>query len=172
MVGGISYGDADVSDEIVRCRMTPAEMYDKYADELIRYATALAGPSGAEDVVSNALVRCIERTEWSTVRDPRSYLYRAVLNEARSQHRASQRRLRRDAIDALARRRDDEAPTLVRGEVLAALAHLGPRERAVVFLTYWADLSVAEIADRLDTSERTVARDLARARRTLEELLS
>lgn len=172
MVGGISYGDVDVPDEIVRCRVTPAEMYDKYADELIRYATALAGPSGAEDVVSSALVRCFERTDWSTVRDPRSYLYRTVLNEARSQHRSSQRRLRRDAIHAKACRRDDEAPTMVRGEVLTALGHLGPRERAVVFLTYWADLSVAEIADRLDQSERTVARDLAQARRTLEELLS
>ncbi|MCU1401599.1 MAG: putative polymerase subfamily sigma factor [Acidimicrobiales bacterium] len=151
--------------------MTPAEMYDKYADELIRYATVVAGPSSAEDVFSSAFARCVERVDWSEVRDPRGYLYRAVLNEARGQRRAAQRRLRRDAMDA-AGRRDEDSTTFVRSEVFEAMHRLAARERAVIFLTYWGDLTVGEIAHRLDTSERTVARDLAKARRLLEELLS
>ena len=151
--------------------MTADELYDKHAEELIRYATALAGPSGAEDVFSAAFARCMERTDWSAVADPRAYLYRSVLNEARAQYRATQRRLRRDAAESANLRSEDTSPA-VRSEVLDAMRRLGVRERAVVFLTYWADLTVADIAERVGTSERTVARELARARRSLEELLS
>jgi RNA polymerase sigma factor (sigma-70 family) len=154
-----------------RGEMTADDLYGKYSEELIRYATALAGPSGAEDVFSAAFARCMERADWSTVTDTRAYLYRSVLNEARAQFRATQRQLRRDAAEAASARVDDASPA-VRSEVLDAMRRLDVRERAVVFLTYWADLTVAEVAERVGTSERTVARDLARARRTLEELLS
>ena len=151
--------------------MTADELYAKHADELIRYATVLAGPSGAEDVFSAAFARCMERADWSSVTDARAYLYRSVLNEARAQYRATQRRLRRDTAEA-AKTRSDQSPPAIRSEVLDAVRRLNVRERAVVFLTYWADLTVAEVAERVGISERTVARDLTHARRSLEELLS
>ena len=46
-------------------------------------------------------------------------------------------------------------PTL-RPTVVAALAHLAPRQRAVVVLRYYEDLSVAETARALGCSEGTV----------------
>ena len=147
------------------------EVYAKYADELIRYSTALVGPSGAEDVFAAAFARLLSLSDWSAIREIRAYLYQAVLNEARAQHRATQRRLKRDSRDhssAMA----ESASFVVRWEVLDAIRRLGVRQRAVVYLTYWGDLSVDEVADRLGVSVRTVARDLARGRVKLEELLS
>lgn len=55
--------------------------------------------------------------------------------------------------------------------MLAAIRRLTVRQRAVVFLTYWQELSAVDIAAGLDLSLRTVERELTAARRHLEELL-
>ena len=59
----------------------------------------------------------------------------------------------------------------MRTEVLAAVAGLSVRQRAVVFLTYWEDLRPAETARRLGLGESTVHRYLARAEAKLRRLL-
>jgi RNA polymerase sigma factor (sigma-70 family) len=48
---------------------------------------------------------------------------------------------------------------------------LGVRQRAVIVLTYWADLEPAAIADWLGVSEGSVRSHLARARANLREVL-
>ena len=48
-------------------------------------------------------------------------------------------------------------------EVLHAVRSLSVRQRAVIVLTYWADLAPADVADRLGISEGSVRRHLARA---------
>lgn len=53
----------------------------------------------------------------------------------------------------------------------SALDVLSLQQRAVIVLTYWQDLSPAQIADLLDTSEGTVRKQLARARARLREVL-
>ena len=52
-----------------------------------------------------------------------------------------------------------------------AVARLSVRQRAVVVLTYWADLDPAAIAVMLDVSEGSVRRHLARARAHLRKVL-
>ncbi|MEN9800884.1 MAG: hypothetical protein RLZ37_9 [Actinomycetota bacterium] len=154
--------------------MTPAdaETYRKYADELVRFASGLVGPSGAEDVVANAVLRAAASRQWTRVDNQRAYLYRAVLNEASSQHRATTRRLNREMR---AYQRDVSSGTegsSVDFDVLVALRRLSERQRAVIHLTYWADLPATAIALLLDLPTRTVERELSRARTRLEELLS
>jgi DNA-directed RNA polymerase specialized sigma24 family protein len=56
-------------------------------------------------------------------------------------------------------------------DVWDALNRLNVDERAVVFLTYWEDLTEPETAGRLEVSERTVRRRLGRARHKLGRLL-
>ncbi len=109
--------------------------------------------------------------DWQQIADLRAYLYRAVLNEARSQHRSTQRRLRREIRFASVDATEAGPSTSVRVEVLEALRRLTIRQRAVVYLTYWCDLYVEEVADELQISLRTVARDLSLARKHLEVLL-
>ncbi len=52
-----------------------------------------------------------------------------------------------------------------------AVSRLSPRQRAVVFLTYWDDLDPGSIAGLLGISDGAVRRHLARARATLRRNL-
>ncbi len=152
-----------IDDEPIR--LNDEQVYVKYADELMRFATGLVGPADAEDVLADAVARCLRTRGWSEVANQRAYLYRAVLNEA---HSLGRRRARRRVypIEELT-----TAEPLVAPEVRAAVDRLSVRQRAVVLLTYWADLDPATVADRLGISEGSVRRHLARARARLREVL-
>ncbi len=73
-----------------------AEVYRKYADELIRFCAALVGPSGAEDLLATAVVKALAAPRWAEVENKRAYLYRVVLNEASRVRRDTARRLERE----------------------------------------------------------------------------
>jgi len=148
--------------------VTDEEIYRKYADDLVRFACGLVGPFDAQDVVSDAVLRSFRSRGWPTVTNQRAYLYRSVLNEARSHNRSTlRRRLRelRSATSAVA------IPVHVDVDVLAAVDKLSVHQRASVLLTYWEDLTPAEVGARLGISEGSVKRHLARARARLKEFL-
>ena len=149
--------------------MDDAEVYRKYAPELMRYAGALAGPSGAEDLLATAVLGALTSPGWRDVENQRAYLYRVVLHEALRIRRSTDRRLRREVRAASP---TEWEPLAVDVDVLAALRRLTVRQRAAVFLTYWADLTPAAVAETIGTSERTVERELTKARQRLETLLS
>ena len=145
-----------------------AEVYRKHADDLIRFATGLVGPSDAADVVSEAVICCLDSAGWVAVTEKRPYLYRSVYNKAAEFHRATSRRRSREALAA--REELVESPE-VRPEVLAAVFRLSIRQRAVIMLTYWEDLAPSSIATLMDISEGSVKRHLARGRSRLKEAL-
>lgn len=140
--------------------LTDGAIYTKHADELIRFATGLVGPTDAADVLSMAVLRALSSPRWPTVREHRAYLFRCVLNEARMHHRSTMRRRARESRFALPDRVD---PPDVRPEVLGRIARLSMRQRAVIVLTYWEDLDPVEIGHRLGINAGTVRRHLARA---------
>lgn len=148
--------------------LTKSEVFQEYGAELTRFATSLVGPTDAQDVVSDALVASLWSNGWEHVANQRAYLYRAVVSQARMNHRSATRRRDRE-------RRAAPAPAggSPNGEsdVWRALGHLNVPERSVVFLTYWEDLSEIDTASRLGVSERTVRRRLGRARHKLGRLL-
>lgn len=149
-------------------READGDVYARHASELVRFATVLAGPSGADDLVASAMLKAFTNPGWAGVQNRRAYLYRAVLNEARQEGRANVRRLRREQLAAPPEERDSPA---VRPEVLAAMRRLDPRQRAIVFFTYWQDRAPAEIAEDLGVNVRTVQRELTSARQQLLEEL-
>ena len=143
------------------------EAYEKHASDLVTYATALVGPADAEDVVAEAMLAVFTKVRWASVREPRGYLFRCVLNQARMIERRR----------SLGRRKEATVPVRLidegEGSVdLGLLAGLSVRERSVIYLTYWVDLAPADVADLLDLSEGAVKRYLARARAKLREELS
>jgi RNA polymerase sigma factor (sigma-70 family) len=148
---------------------TDGEIYRKYADDLTRFATGLVGPSHAADVVSAAVLHCLDSRSWPTVTEKRAYLYRSVYNEASRFHRAARRRRSREQLAASPESVD--VPE-VRPEVLAAVARLSIRQRAVIVLTYWDDLDPAAIATLLHITDGSVRRHLARGRSRLKETLN
>jgi len=148
--------------------MTDEEVYRKYADDLVRFASGLVGPFDAPDVVTDACLRSFRSNGWPTVANRRAYLYRSVLNEARSHHRSTLRRRLRELRNATS---EVAPPDQVDVDVLAAVGRLSVQQRASVVLTYWEDLTPAEVGSRLGISAGSVKRHLARARARLKELL-
>lgn len=142
--------------------------YVSLAPELIRFATGLVGPADAADVLSTAMVKALAAPAWASVQNRRAYLYRSVYNAAQTHLR--RRYLRRDRESRTGLAAQWEMPD-VHPEVRAAVVDLSLRQRAVIVLTYWADLTPASIAEQLGISEGSVRRHLARARARLKEAL-
>ena len=142
--------------------------YRKYADEVVRFAAAVAGPSAAEDIATTVMSRLFHGTSWRTIENLRSYLLRAVANEAASQRRSTRRRTARETEHG---HRDAGPDAAVRAEVLDAVRRLTARQRAIVYMTYWLGESGEDVASTLGVSVRTVERELTTARRRLEVLL-
>jgi len=147
------------------------EAYRKWGDDLVRYATALAGPVDAPDLVAEAFTTVLARGDgaWTTVDEPRAYLYRAVTNAARM---AARSRSRRRAREFRWSADDVTGELLVDPGVRRALDRLSVRQRAVTYLTYWHDLAPSEVASLLSITDGAVKRHLARARSTLREVLA
>lgn len=137
------------------------QIYRKHKDDLIGYATALVGPDQAEDVLSAVVVRVLARRPLSELREPRPYLFRAVLNEARGT-------LRRRQVVGITEPASD-APDL---EVLDAVMRLPVQQRAAVYLVYWVGLPVAETAKLMRLRPGTVKRYLHLARKSLKGALA
>lgn len=142
-----------------------AAIYEASREALVRYATTLVGPSSAEDVLSAVVVRVLARRRLSELDDPRAYLFRAVLNEARS----SMRRPRHVALPEDIGDRLDFADN---GHVVAAVLRLPLKQRAATYLVYWIGHSVAEAAALMGVRQGTVKRYLFDARRSLRRELS
>lgn len=145
-----------------------ADAYDRYRHELVRFATVLVGPDAANDVLSSAVLALLERRGVAPLRNPRAYLYQAVANQARNHRRSEGRRRRRESNSAA---RDESMPAEAYPEVREAIEQLSVRQRAVVYLTYWEDMSEEGVAGHLGISVGSVRTHLARARRHLRRSL-
>jgi RNA polymerase sigma-70 factor (sigma-E family) len=139
--------------------------------QLYRNAYLLTtSPHAAEDLVQTALARAY--AAWWRVRgaaDPVAYVHgiliKAFLSDRR---RRSSGELPTEHVPEEVARDADPAQRLA---LMAALADLGERDRAVVVLRYWEDRSVAETADQLGLSVAAVRNRSLRALRSLRGLL-
>jgi RNA polymerase sigma-70 factor (sigma-E family) len=151
---------------------------------MVRLAYALTGDQGhAEDVAQTAFARTY--ASWPKVRrtgNPEAYVRRIVINENLNRfrkHRVAERltgtlpdsvsgglpgSLAGSLAGSDAMRQYDD-----RSALIAALQGLGPRQRAVIVLRYWLDLTEAEIAAALGCSVGTVKSQAARALATLRQ---
>lgn len=138
---------------------------------LLRTAFLLTGdPHTAEDVVATALAKLY--LSWDRVRDRESvdgYVRRIIANETTSLWRRPWRR-RETVAETLPEHgrveRYDEGQA---DAVWQAVSSLPRRQRAVVVLRYYEDLSEAEIADVLGISRGTVKSQASRALATLRQ---
>jgi len=147
------------------------EAYIKHSEQLVRMATVLVGPFDADDVVAVAILRVFQSDQWIGVRDPEAYLVRAVVNEARSFRRSAGRRRNRELRAARLDPGMGPAASTQAG-VIAAIDSLSVRQRSVIYLTYWEDEPVRNVAALLGCSDGSVRRHLARARAQLRKALS
>lgn len=140
-------------------------IYAEVSPALIRYAAVLVGPDEAHDVVSSVMVRLLRRRSLSSLDDPRAYLFRAVLNESRGVLRSRRRRPPPTPEGTETNAEPD-------WEVVEAVEALPARQRSAVFLRYWADLPVDEVARLMGARPGTIKRYLHLAHRSLKGRLS
>ncbi|MGW6911873.1 MULTISPECIES: SigE family RNA polymerase sigma factor [unclassified Streptomyces] len=126
---------------------------------LVRTAYLLTGDAHhAEDLTQTALAKAYR--SWRRVAradNPEAYVRRMLVscNSDRFRKRRVAERLT-DVPPEVAGRDAGYAGVDERGALLGALAQLPPKQRAVVVMRYWEDLSEAEVADVLGCSVGTV----------------
>lgn len=152
-----------------------ADLYAGHRLDLVRLAVLLVDDrSTAEDVVHDVFAGLL--TGAKRLRDPDAavaYLRRGVVNRSRSALR------RRRTARAYAPPEDppragpDDLALLgeEQREVCAALQTLPARQREVLVLRYWSELTEAQIAETLGISRGTVKSTASRALAALEKKL-
>ncbi|MGH3254439.1 MAG: SigE family RNA polymerase sigma factor [Streptosporangiaceae bacterium] len=131
---------------------------------LVRLAFGLTGDAWmAEDIAQTALARAyVAWRRVSRADDPDAYLRRILVNASNGRFRKRRVTEQPGDLPEVA----VEGPADLVGEraaLLTALRQLPPRQRAVVVLRYWNDLSDAQIAAALGCSAGTVRSQLSRA---------
>jgi RNA polymerase sigma-70 factor (sigma-E family) len=161
------YGVMDDFDEFVAGNL----------EQLLKTAYLITWDTGdAEDLVQECLFKVARR--WPRVRgmgQRRAYTRRILVNLALDDARGRSRR--RSELDGAAAVVDGPARDLLvgletRAELLDALALLTTRQRAVLVLRYFNDLTEAQTAEVLGCSPGTVKSNASRGLARLREVLA
>ena len=158
-----------------------AALVDQYASTLYRVAfSVLRNQQDAEDAVQEAFLRVLRHRETlGEIRDHRVWLVRIVWNIVLDRKRRAKTRPETDDIADLARilpatglSAEQRAAALQHhARVLGCVEKLPAREREVMLLSAFEELSSVEIAAVLGVTESSVRSRLFRARNQMAELL-
>jgi RNA polymerase sigma-70 factor (sigma-E family) len=152
-------------------------LYRAHRLAMVRLALLLVDDrETAEDVAQDAFAALHRR--WNSLRTEDAaigYLRSCVLNGARSvlRRRRTVRRRPPHSEDLLSAESADSSVLLAEEhrEVIAAMRHLPARQREVLVLRYWAELTEAEIAATLGISVGSVKSSASRARDAIAAIL-
>jgi RNA polymerase sigma-70 factor (sigma-E family) len=153
-------------------------LYVAHWRQLVRLAVLLVHDVGtAEEIVQDCFIGV--HAKWNRLHDPDkalAYLRRSVVNRSRSHLRhlsVVRRHADREALPQPAAGADLAAYDVARrATVLGALRRLPRRQREVLALRYYLDLSEAEIADLLGISRGAVKSHASRGAAALRADLS
>jgi RNA polymerase sigma-70 factor (sigma-E family) len=156
--------------------MTLEDLYRTHQMWPVRLAMLLVDEVGtAEDVVQEAFTGL--HRNWGNLRDSAAaigYLRTAVVNGSRSVLR--RRKTARDYTPPhVANARSAESLAMLTAEhqaVVSALSQLPPRQREVLVLRYYGNLTEAEIAEAAQISKGTVKSTASRALEALQKIMA
>ena len=137
---------------------------------LRRTAYLLCGDwSAADDLVQESLVRVYRHWRRIASGDPDAYARKVLTSVFIDERRRPWRR--ETATATLPEISGSDEPPIIVGPLLEALRAVPPRQRAVLVLRFWEDLSVEQTAQLLGCSTGTVKSQSARGLVRLRELL-
>ncbi len=148
-----------------------------HVDDLLRTAYLIAWDQAeAEDLVQECLFKVARRwSRVSTMDQPRAYARRILINLATDGARGRARR-RVELENAPSGQGEPSGDPLAaldtRVDLIDALARLPPRQRAVLVLRYFNDLTETQAADLLGCSPGTVKSNASRGLARLREALA
>jgi RNA polymerase sigma-70 factor (ECF subfamily) len=158
-----------------------AALVDQYATTLYRVAfSVVRNSSDAEDAVQEAFLRVLRhRDRLDEVRDHRVWLIRIVWNIVLDRKRRAKTRPETDDVEELARvlpanglsAEQRAAAAQHHAHVLSCVERLPAKEREVLMLSAFEELSSVEIASILGITESSVRSRLFRARNLMADLL-
>lgn len=150
-----------------------AQFYEETAHDLYAFASLIAGDDDGEDLAAEAYARTLAR--WREVRGyerPDAWVRRVIINLLISRRRKERVQLlfhqgTSHASEPLSPTDQSEDRILIQ----AALNRLPPRQRAVIILRYFNDLSLKETAQAIRCSVSTANTHLRRGQSRLRSLL-
>jgi RNA polymerase sigma-70 factor (ECF subfamily) len=158
-----------------------AALVSQYASTLYRVAfSVLRNPSDAEDAVQETFLRVLRHREGlGEIRDHRVWLIRIVWNIVLDRKRRAKTRPETDDVDELVRvlpangltAEQRAAAAQHHAHVLRCVDELPVKEREVLVLSAFEELTSVEIASVLGITESSVRSRLFRARNLMAELL-
>jgi RNA polymerase sigma-70 factor (sigma-E family) len=136
---------------------------------LLRFAKVLCGDRGlAEDVVQEVLARAYDRWDRISILDqPEIYVRRMIVNEFLSWRRKWARVIPFANVPEAEAAPDVSELVTDRDALVAELGKLPRRQRAVIVLRFYGELTDAEIATELGCSTGTVRSHASRGLATL-----
>jgi RNA polymerase sigma factor (sigma-70 family) len=173
--------DAAVIEASLRDGDQFAVLYDRYAAKLYRYAYRRVGREAAEDVVADCFMVAFRQRHRYVPERPTAlpWLFGILTKELARRHRRERAHYR-----ALARMVDGDASDGLADHIVAsvsaqacraalaeALSRLPARDRDVLLLVAWGDLSYEEVAQALRLPVGTVRSRLHRARHKIRTAL-
>ncbi|MEU7743063.1 sigma-70 family RNA polymerase sigma factor [Nonomuraea sp. NPDC049158] len=158
-----------------------AELFDRYSAMLYRYVSKRLGPEPAEDIVGETFLVAFSRRKSydPSYPDARPWLF-GILTKLVSRHHRTEaaryRALQRAPVDADVESPADRVAAGVtaqasRPELASALAALPAKDRDVLLLIAWGDLTYDEVAQALGIPIGTVRSRLNRGRRKVRAAL-
>ncbi|MEV6150832.1 sigma-70 family RNA polymerase sigma factor [Nonomuraea sp. NPDC052129] len=171
--------------ELVHASLTDpevfAELFDRYSAMLYRYVSKRLGPEPAEDIVGETFLVAFSRRKSydPSYPDARPWLF-GILTKLVSRHHRTEaaryRALQRAPVDADVESPADRVAAGVtaqasRPELASALAALPAKDRDVLLLIAWGDLTYDEVAQALGIPIGTVRSRLNRGRRKVRAAL-
>lgn len=148
-------------------RDSPEAVIRRYSDMVYRLAFARTGNrSDAEDLYQEVFLRYLTRAPAFTSEDHRkAWLLRVAVNCANRFHAAPWRKRTEPLSEALS------VPAPEGEDLWDELRRLPEKDRTVLHLYYYEDMTTEEIAKLLDRNPATVRSQLLRARAKLKKLL-
>ncbi|MEV0145106.1 MULTISPECIES: RNA polymerase sigma factor [unclassified Nonomuraea] len=158
-----------------------AELFDRYSAMLYRYVSKRLGPEPAEDLVGETFLVAFSRRKSYDLAyaDARPWLF-GILTKLISRHHRSEAARYRALLRAPVEDRVDSPADRVaagvtarasRPDLVRALAALPAKDRDVLLLIAWGDLSYEETAQALGIPIGTVRSRLNRGRRKVRAAL-
>jgi RNA polymerase sigma-70 factor (ECF subfamily) len=166
--------DAELIDASLREPRSFAALFDRHADEILRYVQARVGRDLAEDVTAETFLAAFrQRATYDLARsDARPWLYGIAIRQVGRHRRAEARQRRLLAIvpqdlgtpDFGERSAERVSAERLRPALAAVLGGLRHQDRELLLLVAWAGLSYSECAEALGITVSAVKTRLNRVR--------
>lgn len=157
-----------------------SEIYSRYADSLAGFANSkFFDEEDGRDIIHDVFVKLWqERTQLKVDRDLKAFLFKLTRDRIVDKIRKNiTRREYTTMVDSLAARYEATIEQKIAAKEIAqsietSLDELSPRVKEIYLLSREENLSISEIADKLQLSEQTVKNQLSTALKHLRQSLA